>query len=55
VIHPIRYLRGYVYPRSDTFFSVPARLRGADAVRGVAIVLSVVLAFAYGLSVLSGP
>jgi hypothetical protein len=52
--HPIRYLRGYVYPRGRTPFLGRPHCCATDAVLGVAAVLLAVLAVAYALTVLAG-
>jgi hypothetical protein len=54
MFHPIRYLRGYVYPRRGPPFSGSLPSSATDAVVGVAAVLSAVLGVAYALTVLAG-
>ncbi|WJH38028.1 hypothetical protein N7E02_01010 (plasmid) [Aliirhizobium terrae] len=54
MFHPIRYLRGYVYPRHEAPFSGSLHTSATDAVLGVVAVLSSVLAVAYGLTILAG-
>lgn len=51
---PIRYLRGYVYPRGRAPFPESRHPRATEAVLGVAAVLLAVLALAYALTVLAG-
>jgi hypothetical protein len=54
MVHAIRYMRRYVYPRTRAPFLGSPYPRATDAVLGVATVLLAVLAVAYALTVLAG-